>query len=118
MWHVFQQLVAFFKKHLQAFWHITFPPKEKPECKVTLQDIILQLEQIPQQPTQKQLQTKYLIGQQMIIFELEQLKMMPSQAFVGMTKITDDTEGPNVYKITFVPCIVRPETLFLGFGNN
>lgn len=118
MWHVFQQPFKFVKKHLQAFWFLTFPPEEKSEPKVTLQDIIFQLQQVPSQPSQKQIETKYLIGEQMTIFELEQLKMMPSRAFVGMTKILDENEGPNVYKIRFVPCIVRPETLFLGFNRN
>lgn len=115
---MFRKFIQFIKEYLQAFWFITFPPREKPESKITLQHILEQFEQIPQQPTQKQNETKYIIGEQMVVFELEQLKMMPSRAFVGMTKILDEQEGPGVYKIRFVPCIVRPETLFLGFNKN
>jgi len=117
MWTMFCQLAQFIAKNLQAVWFITFPPRTENKS-VTLQDILLQFEEPPKNPSQSQIQQKYLIMEQMVIFELEQLKMMPSRAYVGMTKILDESEGENVYKIRFVPCIVRPETMFLGFGKN
>jgi len=117
MWHVLYQFIKKFSKYLQAFWHITFPPRVK-EQNITLQHILDQFDQLPKQPDQKNIETRYLVHEQMIIFELEQLRMMPSMAFLGMTKILDEKEGENVYKIRFVPCIVRPETLFLGFNKN
>ena len=117
MWTMFCKFVEFIAKNLQAVWFITFPPRveNKP---VTLQDILQQFEEPPKNASQNEINQKYLILEQMTVFELEQLKMMPSRAYVGMTKILDESEGEFVYKIRFVPCIVRPEVLFLGFNKN
>lgn len=119
MWHVLYQPFKFIKKHLQAFWHITFPPQiqKKHESKVTLQDILDQFDQLPHQKTGAQLQKHYQILDKMLILELEYLKETPDLMFVGLSKVRDENE-PNAYKIRFVPCIVRRETLFLGFNQN
>ena len=119
MWTMFCKFVEFIAKNLQAVWFITFPPRVEEKVEpITLQNILDQFDNIPKQPDQKELQSKYLMHEQMTIFELEQLKMMPSRAYVGMTKILDESEGEFVYKIRFVPCIVRPEVLFRGFNKN
>lgn len=117
MWHVLYQPVKKFSKFLQDIWFITFPPRVEKE-QITMQNILDQFQQPVKQPDQKELQTKYLIHEQMTIFELEQLKMMPCEKYVGLSKIRMEEEGENVYKIRFVPCIVRPETLFRGYHKN
>jgi|GEM_PF-4265451 len=115
MWNVLYQPFKFVKKHLQAFWFVTFPPKLKTKPKVTLQDILQQLSESPS--PQQYSPDHYKILDKMVMLEIYYLQQKPDLTFVGLSKVPDENE-PGAYKIRFVPCIVRPETLYLGFNKN
>lgn len=100
---------------MQNFWYITFPPKLKPQPKVTLQDILQQLSEPPF--PQQYSPDHYKILDKMVLLEISYLQQKPDLTFVGLSKVRDENE-PNAYKINFVPCIVRPETLYRGFNLN
>ena len=82
-----------------------------------MQDILDQFDKPSPQKTQQQIIDHYLILEKMTMLEIEYLMDRPARAFVGMTKLIDETE-PGTLKVTFVPCIVRPEVLFRGFAKN
>lgn len=107
--HVFRRLSSFFHTSVQI------KPSRGPN---TLQELLVQFQQVPPEKNQKQVEQHYLIMEKMVLLELEYLQEGPARAFVGMSKVLDEEEGENVYKIRFVPCIVRPEVLFRGFGKN
>jgi hypothetical protein len=83
----------------------------------TLQQILDQFDQPFQEKTQQQINQHYLIMEKMTIMEIEYLQDCPSRGFVGMFKMWDEND-PQTLRITLVPCIVRPEVLFRGFGRN
>lgn len=94
------------------------PVEVKPADGVnTLQDILDQFNQPKKEKTQQQIIDHYLILEKMTMLEIEFLQDSPARAFVGMTRLWDETEKGTL-KITFVPCVVRPEVLFRGFGRN
>lgn len=84
----------------------------------TLQELLVQFETTPSKKTQHQVEQHYLILEKMMMLEIEFLQEGPARGFVGMTKILDEDEGTDVYRIRFVPCIVRPEVLLRGFSKN
>ena len=90
-------------------------PAKQPEN--TLYDILVALSQPPKVKTKDQLVQHFQIMDKMMILELDYLKGTPDMLYVGMTKQKDEKE-PDIVKIKFVPCIVRPETLLLGFNKN
>lgn len=111
MFHImrefFQKIVLFLKGKKQ-------PSPQKP---VTLQDIITALQEPSQSKTKEQLINHYQIMDKMMILEIEYLKDQPDLTYVGLFKVKIENEKDS-YKINFVPCIVRRETLLLGFNKN
>lgn len=84
----------------------------------TLQELLVQFDAAPKQKTQHEVEQHYLIKEKMMMLEIEFLQDGPARGFVGMSKILDEDEGTDVYRIRFVPCIVRPEVLLRGFSKN
>lgn len=83
----------------------------------TLQQILDQFDQPAAEKTQQQIINHYLVLEKMTMLELEFLQDSPARAFVGMTRLWDEHEKGTL-KVSFVPCVVRPEVLFRGFGRN
>lgn len=107
-WHLFRCVARFFSEPVAVKNESGFD---------TLQDILNQFDQPKKEKTSQQIVDHYLVLEKMTMLEIEFLQDSPARAFVGMTKIWDENEK-DVLKITFVPCVVRPEVLYLGFSRN
>lgn len=104
-------------QYVASFFHKSDPvtPISGPN---TLQELLVQFDAAPKQKTQHEVEQHYLILEKMMLLEIEFLREGPARAYVGMTKVLDEEEGEDVYRIRFVPCVVRPEVLLLGFSKN
>jgi hypothetical protein len=115
--HNFCVFIGNLFRHVARFFH-----KSDPVTTIsgpnTLQELLVQFDAAPKQKTQHQVQQHYLIREKMMLLEIDFLQEGPAQAFMGLSKVLDEEEGQDAYQIRFVPCVVRPEVLFRGFGKN
>ena len=109
MWNVFSKLVAFFSKYFQKNNIVKTGPN-------TLEELLQQFHEPVKEKTQDQIINHYLVGQKIMMIELETLQEMPSRGYKGMVRIYD--EKKQITFINLVPCIERPETMLRGFGKN
>lgn len=81
----------------------------------TLEELLKQFDLPKKEKTQSDIIRDYMVQETMAALEVEMLKMDPSRAYIGYTRVTNDD---NTVLINFVPCVVRPEVIYCAYGKN
>lgn len=104
-------------QQINQFLNNIFLKEKKVKNNISFNNIILQLSEPPvtKVKSPEEIQKHYLIQEALFQLEIDMLRMSPALRFKGIQRWKDNTG--NIF-FDWVPCVVRPEVLFLGWGKS
>ena len=108
-------ILEFIKSIYKAWTNVpvtVLNPKTGPD---TLDELLKQFDLPKKEKTSADIIRDYQIKETLAALEVDMLKLEPSIVFRGFQKWFDN-QGNTFFD--WVPCVVRPETLYCAYGKN